>query len=119
MAVIDQDNFSNISWHSDQNGPAASSSSGGYDGQDEEGANSKAPQQQQQQQQEPLEPADLQRLDPGLGGEVLDCTVTDAHTENPGTKDAYVSYLITTNVRSPCLRSLANPDHNMLTAAVP
>lgn len=111
MAVIDQDNFSNISWHSEQNGPAGSSSSGGYDGQDEEGANSKAP------QQEPLEPADLQRLDPGLGGEVLECTVTDAHTENPGTKDAYVSYLITTNVRRPSPIPMAIPNRDELTAA--
>lgn len=101
MAVIDQDNFSNISWHSDQNGPGGGSNSGGYDGQDEEGANSKAataPPPPPPQQHE-KDPTDLQQLDPGLGGEILECTVSDPHTENVGTKDAYVSYLITTNVR--------------------
>lgn len=99
MAVIDQDNFSNISWNSEPNGPAGSSSSGGYDGHDEEGANSKSPPPQPPlPQSEGLDADDIQRLDPGLGGEILDCTVTDAHTENLGTKDAYVSYLITTNV---------------------
>ncbi|KAK7743534.1 intercellular trafficking and secretion [Cytospora paraplurivora] len=93
MAVIDQDNFSNISWHSDQNAPGGNISSGGYDGQDEEGATSKAP-----QQQEGLDAAGNQQLEPNPGGsEILECTVTDAHTENSGTKDAYVSYLITTN----------------------
>lgn len=98
MAVSDQDNFSNVSWNSDQNGPARSSSSGGYDGHGEEGANSKSPPPPPPQQEGP-DATDIQRLDPGLGGEILDCTVTDAHTENLGTKDAYVSYLITTNVR--------------------
>lgn len=102
MAVIDQDNFSNISWNSDRNGPAGSSSSGGYDGQDEEGANSKSPPPlPPPAQQEGLDPVGLQRLDPGLGGEILECTVTDPHTENSGTKDAYVSYLITTNSTFP------------------
>ncbi|KAK3694581.1 sorting nexin-4 [Podospora appendiculata] len=88
MAVIDQDNFSNISWHSEHGAAAIS------------GASS----------QEPSTPAysnsrpDGGRLttgDPGVetgvGGEILECTVTDPHKENDGTKDAYVSYLITTN----------------------
>ena len=35
-----------------------------------------------------------------LGVETLDCTVTLPIKENDGTKDAFVSYLITTNVRS-------------------
>lgn len=34
-----------------------------------------------------------------LGGERLDCTVDTPMKENDGTKDAFVSYLITTNVR--------------------
>lgn len=40
------------------------------------------------------------------GDEVLECTVSDPHKENDGTKDAYVSYLITTNV---CLGTTTNP----------
>ncbi|KAF3764477.1 sorting nexin-4 [Cryphonectria parasitica EP155] len=51
---IDEENFHNLSFHSDQNAP-------------------------------------------GGGSEVLECIVTEPHTENAGTKDAYVSYLITTN----------------------
>lgn len=36
----------------------------------------------------------------GVGEGVLECTVTTPIKENDGTKDAYVSYLVTTNVRS-------------------
>lgn len=94
MAVIDQDNFSNISWHSDQNIRVGSSTSVEHEGHDEEGAGSKA------QQGEGVDRAGLQHLDPSHGGrdEILECTVTDPHTENVGTKDAYVSYLVTTHV---------------------
>lgn len=97
MAVIDQDNFSNISWHSDQNHPGASSHprAGPLDGQDSDSPDVKP------QQPEGVNPADIQPLeDTGMGGEILECTVSEPLTENAGTKDAYVSYLITTNVRS-------------------
>lgn len=95
MAVIDQDNFSNISWHSDQNIRVGSSTSAEHEGHDEEGAGSKT------QPGDGVDRAGLQHLDPSHGGggdETLECTVTDPHTENVGTKDAYVSYLITTHV---------------------
>lgn len=94
MAVIDQDNFSNISWHSEQNRPGASSLHAPMDGHDSDSPDA------QPQQLESVNPADIQPLDAGMGGEVLDCTVSEPLTENAGTKDAYVSYLITTNVRS-------------------
>lgn len=94
MAVIDQDNFSNISWHSDQNRPGGSSHPGPLEGQDSDSPDVKP------QQPEGVNPADIQPLDPGMGGEILECTVSEPHTENAGTKDAYVSYLITTNVRT-------------------
>ena len=35
----------------------------------------------------------------GIGDGRLDCTVDTPLKENDGTKDAYVSYLVTTNVR--------------------
>ena len=35
----------------------------------------------------------------GIGDGRLDCTVDKPLKENDGTKDAYVSYLVTTNVR--------------------
>ena len=109
MAVIDQDNFSNISWHSDQNIRVGSSNSAEQEGHDEEGAGSKP---------QHGEGVDRARLDPSHGGdEILECTVTDPHTENAGTKDAYVSYLITTNVSprsSPCAVE-ARPFNGMAT----
>ena len=36
----------------------------------------------------------------GIGGGRLDCTVDTPLKENDGTKDAYVSYLVTTQVGS-------------------
>lgn len=35
----------------------------------------------------------------GLGDEVLECNVSSPLKENDGTKDAFVSYLVTTHVR--------------------
>ena len=46
---------------------------------------------------EHAEPIDLG----GIGGGVLECTVGSPLKENDGTKDAYVSYLITTTVGLP------------------
>lgn len=40
----------------------------------------------------------LERDAPSLGNERLDCTVDTPIKENDGTKDAFVSYLITTHV---------------------
>lgn len=91
MAVMDQDTFSNLSFHSDQN-TAIGSSSAAFGVPEPESPDAK-------QQLENMNDENLEPLDPTMGGgEVLDCTVSDAHTENAGTKDAYVSYLITTNV---------------------
>ncbi|KAK4149964.1 LETM1-like protein-domain-containing protein [Chaetomidium leptoderma] len=91
MAVIDQDNFSNISWHSELNhdsaGPSTSAShdpahSPDYSNNRSDGNRT----------------GDERGLDHGhAGGEILECTVSDPHKENDGTKDTYVSYLITTN----------------------
>lgn len=89
MAVMDQDSFSNLSFHSDQNAAIGSSSAFGAVEPDSPDPN---------QQLENMNTANLEQLDPGMGGEILECTVSEPHTENAGTKDAYVSYLITTNV---------------------
>jgi hypothetical protein len=35
----------------------------------------------------------------GTGGGTLECTVTSPIKENDGTKDVFVSYLVTTHVR--------------------
>lgn len=101
MAVIDQDNFSNVSWHSDQNHPGASSHphAGRLDGQDPDSPDVK-PQQPEAANPTNTQPLNDAAVDAALAGEVLECTVSDPLTENTGTKDAYVSYLITTHVRT-------------------
>lgn len=90
-----QDSFSNLSFHSDQNAYGGSSTVGHYDGEDQDSPG--VPQQERDNIGDP----NLQQLDAAIGGEILECTVSEPHTENTGTKDAYVSYLITTNVSSP------------------
>jgi sorting nexin-4 len=40
----------------------------------------------------------------GVGEGTLDCTVTSPIKENDGSKDAYVSYLVTTNVGLPLIK---------------
>lgn len=88
MAVVDQDNFSNVSWQSDLGESGTGPSSRAADPM--EGTNNGMT----------GEP-DLRGEDIGahaLGPEQLDCTVTSPIKENDGTKDAFVSYLITTEV---------------------
>ena len=92
MAVIDQESFSNISWHSDRNvGPASNPGGAADDGGEGSGSNG-----EHRGETSP----DAQLDDPaGLGSETLDCIVGSPIKENDGTKDAFVSYLITTRVR--------------------
>ncbi|KAI0596574.1 hypothetical protein F4775DRAFT_564342 [Biscogniauxia sp. FL1348] len=93
MAVIDQDNFSNISWHNDHQpfGDMASSMSTPTPTLEAE-----PPSAQDQHHGD-----ELQRQDPGLSGDILECTVSDPHKESDGTKDAFVSYLVTTTSTFP------------------
>ncbi|KAI1172471.1 hypothetical protein F4777DRAFT_581876 [Nemania sp. FL0916] len=92
MAVIDQDNFSNISWQIETNHGAAHSSSSlpNID------IEAEPPSSEDQHHGE-----DLQMQDPGLSGDILECTVSEPRKESDGTKDAFVSYLITTNSTFP------------------
>ena len=46
----------------------------------------------------------------GIGDGILECTVGSPLKENDGTKDAYVSYLITTTVSLPLLFRLIDSD---------
>lgn len=91
MAVIDQhDNFSNVSWHSDS-----------HDTNDMTGSSSSAPVFDDSEPvgtHHPEMEEDPTRIDPGLSGDILDCTVTEPRKESDGTKDAFVSYLVMTNV---------------------
>lgn len=102
MAVMDRDLFSNVSWHSGQGGEGASSSiphpadddlesSSRRNGGDAHGL------------------GDVEDFGEHMvGSEKLECTVSQPIKENDGTKDAYVSYLITTKVcqRLPFLAGL-------------
>jgi sorting nexin-4 len=90
MAIIDQDNFSNISWQIEtNNGVEPAQSSASMPNIDAEPPSSEAQHHGQ----------DLQLQDPGLSGDILECAVSEPHKESDGTKDAFVSYLITTMVR--------------------
>lgn len=87
MAVIDQhpDDFSNVSWHTEQPSAAESSSSVAAANPDETDRNGHS-----------ALDSDAAEAD---GREVLECTVSEPLKENDGSKDTFVSYLITTNVR--------------------
>lgn len=50
-------------------------------------------------------PIEIEDEGHGLGPDKLECTVTAPIKENDGTKDAFVSYLISTNVPNPKLES--------------
>ncbi|KAK8016332.1 spartin [Apiospora rasikravindrae] len=97
MAVIDQqDNFSSISWHSDQHDDdaglaTASSPSPTY----EHSHSNSSPANHPEIEGNP------ERLDPGLSGDILECAVSEPRKESDGTKDAFVSYLVTTSSTFP------------------
>ncbi|KAI1091648.1 hypothetical protein F5B19DRAFT_457820 [Rostrohypoxylon terebratum] len=91
MAVIDEDTFSNIPWNSSNSvSDVAESSSTNI------AVNTEPPTAEDQHHGE-----DLQLQDPGLSGDILECTVSEPRKEQDGTKDAFVSYLITTNSTFP------------------
>jgi sorting nexin-4 len=116
MAVIDQENFSNVSWHSDQNvGPTGSRSSESGSPEVErtpgmphqsELEQTAAQLEQQHQQREQAEPG-VSGADSVLGGGTLDCVVGSPLKENEGQKDAFVSYQITTTVSSAAEATIA------------
>ncbi|KAK1834856.1 LETM1-like protein-domain-containing protein [Podospora conica] len=86
-----EDDFSNVSWHSDQHGHPGGSAS--------------APESQRRSEYPAAGRGDGARtigdeeehLQPTRGDEILECTISEPHKENDGTKDAYVSYTITTH----------------------
>lgn len=97
---MENDDFANVSWQSDraprtaepgvtspraevESGMERSNSSGKRRGSGQQG--------QLGSKSDPLDLA-------GVGEGTLECTVTSPLKENDGSKDAYVSYLVTTNV---------------------
>jgi sorting nexin-4 len=94
---MQNDEFANVSWQSDeQRGHKGNPAMSGH--RDEEDAGSVNPQMSRHGSAGPLgrnaDPLDLA----GVGDGVLHCEVSNPIKENDGTKDAYVSYLVTTNV---------------------
>ncbi|KAJ1327864.1 sorting nexin-4 [Microdochium nivale] len=91
MAVVDQDNFSNISWHSDHQRQQQAL---GFQDDDSPppALDVESPSAEDLQHGE-----QLLEEDPGMNGDVLECTVSEPRKESDGTKDAFVSYLVTTN----------------------
>jgi hypothetical protein len=88
---MEQEDFSNVSWHTDRDGGPGGSAS--------------APEPQRRSEYPAAGRVDgaraigdeEDRLQPTRGDEILECIISDPHKENDGTKDAYVSYTITTN----------------------
>jgi hypothetical protein len=88
------DDFANVTWQSDHaaRDPESSVGSPGAGIEDQENISSR------RHTEGPLGThADAMDL-AGVGEGVLECTVTSPLKENDGSKDAYVSYLVTTNV---------------------
>lgn len=96
---MEHDNFANVSWQSDSAGQGASLSSP-TPGLDNGGAAVGAPDDGRHGDGQPARNADPLDL-AGMEGGVLECTVSSPIKENDGSKDAYVSYLVTTNVSIP------------------
>ena len=85
MAVADQDDFSTISWHS-QNGPPPPKDTDATEA-------GNAPTARPEMASSPS----IGRDDASFS-EQLECTVSSPVKENDGSKDSFVSYLITTQV---------------------
>ncbi|KAJ2966629.1 hypothetical protein NQ176_g10057 [Zarea fungicola] len=84
----DQDNFSSVSWS--ENADGAGAGGAGPPQQTGDGAAGAVP----------PSTGKVALPDDALGdGHILDCTVGTPIKENDGSKDAFVSYLITTHVR--------------------
>lgn len=83
MTATEQDDFSNVSWSEHVHEQT-----------------SRTPPPREQPGHDMTAPGSgLEKDAPALGTETLECTVGTPIKENDGTKDAFVSYLITTHVR--------------------
>ena len=94
------DDFANVSWQNNPAGqgtaPFSTSLRDEGDGTGPGNANGKRRESGGQLGRN-ADPMDLA----GVEGGVLECTVSNPNKENDGSKDAYVSYLVTTNVGLP------------------
>lgn len=91
---MDHNDFANVLWQNDQNRGGASNLGPRTEGDGGSPGNENAQHVSVGQLGRNADPLDLA----GVGEGKLECTVTSPIKENDGTKDAYVSYLVTTNV---------------------
>lgn len=98
----DHNDFDNVSWRNDAESessrPNAAEPPKALPTRNTAGKRSKDPTQALQAGQF-ADPVDLA----GVGDGVIECTVDTPLKENDGTKDAHISYLVTTHVRRPLL----------------
>lgn len=97
---MDSDDFDNVSWRND---PTPDSSRPNTAGPSDSPARGRASGNQRKTSHEPLSSPGADAVDLAGIGEYgrLDVTVGKPLKENDGTKDAYVSYLVSTEVCSP------------------
>lgn len=97
---MDHDDFDNVSWQNPGAHGAASSIASPRGVSEDEGPGDTNGKRQAGSGGQLGPNADAMDL-AGIGEGVLECTVTNPIKENDGTKDAYVSYLVTTNTTFP------------------
>ncbi|KAG4431539.1 intercellular trafficking and secretion [Cadophora sp. M221] len=98
---MENDDFANISWQNDPAGHGGRPVVTSPGGEAEDDGSSNTNGKRRGSGAGPLvRHADAMDL-AGVGEGVLECTVTQPIKENDGTKDAYVSYLVTTNTTFP------------------
>lgn len=98
------DDFDNVSWRNDPESDASRPTTSGTDAEEthryEQDTNGKR--RMSSAHEEPQAGPLAGAVDvAGIGDGVLECRVDSPLKENDGTKDAYISYLVTTNVSAP------------------
>ena len=98
------DDFDSVSWKHDADSDASRPATSGTDGAQSYGydrdVNGKRRMSSATDEPQAGPLADAVDL-AGIGDGVLECRVDSPLKENDGTKDAYISYLVTTHVRTP------------------
>lgn len=100
----EHDDFDNVSWRNDPESDASRPTTSGTDAEEphrrDQDTNGKRRMSSAHDEPQAGSLADAVDL-AGIGDGVLECRVDSPLKENDGTKDAYISYLVTTNVSVP------------------
>lgn len=100
----EHDDFDSVSWRNDPESDASRPTTSGTDAEEahnyDHDTNGKRRMSSAHEEPQAGPLADAVDL-AGIGDGVLECRVDTPLKENDGTKDAYISYLVTTNVSSP------------------